>query len=207
MAVGKKLIDMCCMHERLSRGPGVQSIAVVWPNVSWNLRWPAHLWPLTFNLHLYCPRYHKNSKYRALQSPVLSSMNEDGSGESAVPTQGGSVSLVLSAYYRHGSIRNWHLCVGVAQSIGGRPFMLMNLLNENGDISKHWELVPLANSYNVRAFGPLDRYSSQLIRGNLAETWRQFFRKRCNKQWSHSISCFLRKTQISTTSSSNTVMP
>jgi len=31
-------------------------------------------------------------------------MNEDGSGESAVPTQGGSVSLVLSAYYHYGSI-------------------------------------------------------------------------------------------------------
>jgi len=48
--------------------------------------------------------------------------------------------------------------------------MLMNLLDENGDVSKHWELVPLANSYNVRAFGSLDRYSSQLIRDNLAET-------------------------------------
>jgi len=44
----------------------------------------------------------------------------------------------------------------------------MNLLDENGDVSKHWELVPLANSYNVRAFGPLDRYSSQIIRSNLA---------------------------------------
>jgi len=31
--------------------------------------------------------------------------------------------------------------------------MLMNLLDENGDVSKHWELVPLANSYNVRALG------------------------------------------------------
>ena len=28
--------------------------------------------------------------------------------------------------------------------------MLLNLLQDNGDTSKHWQLVPSANSYNVR---------------------------------------------------------
>jgi len=28
--------------------------------------------------------------------------------------------------------------------------MLMNLLEENGNVSKYWELVPLARSYSVR---------------------------------------------------------
>jgi len=28
--------------------------------------------------------------------------------------------------------------------------MLINLLEENGNVSKHWELVPLARSYSVR---------------------------------------------------------
>jgi len=41
----------------------------------------------------------------------------------------------------------------------GPRFMLLNLLQDNGDTSKHWQLVPSANSYNVRmpnllVFGP-----------------------------------------------------
>jgi len=49
-----------------------------------------------------CSCLAKRKLESSMSSP--SSMNEDGSGESAVPTQGGSVYLVLSAYYRHGSI-------------------------------------------------------------------------------------------------------
>jgi len=110
---------------------------------------------LSFDLHLCYLRYHNISNYRTHQYPILSNMNQGGRGE-GIPAQGLPI-FILAPKLR--SIELWlklRLRVPLlSPSIGGRRFMLLTLLEDTGNVSKHWELVPLANSYNVRLVSSL----------------------------------------------------
>ena len=69
------------------------------------------------------------------------------------PSQRYDTTLLSSLAAIAGSIVHGNPHVDETHTIshsGGPQFMLMNLVNENGDESKHWQMVQIAKSYNVR---------------------------------------------------------
>ena len=44
------------------------------------------------------------------------------------------------------------------KSTEGPRFMILNLMDDTGDESKHWQMVPVAKSYNVCVYSPPKKY-------------------------------------------------